>query len=174
MLPSNSDDIGDGIVVATRIFDPAELNLGVLTNAIQGGFVVLLGLGEHFRVDVVSVELGPCWAFFGERGHVGIDSAKKNEDQAKKLLTGIPIHAITCEYERDCMIRFDNKAFNLVLDTVRGSKGMNWKQVAEESGVSASTLSRIIMGKNPDVDSLTRLVHWCGIDFKHLIEGTVK
>lgn len=67
------------------------------------------------------------------------------------------------------MVQFDNKAFNLVLDTVRGSKKLNWKQVAEQSGVSASTLSRIIMGKNPDVDSLARLVDWCGIDFKHLI-----
>jgi transcriptional regulator with XRE-family HTH domain len=72
------------------------------------------------------------------------------------------------------MVKFDNKAFNLVLDTVRGSKGLNWKQVAEESGVSASTLSRIIMGKNPDVDSLVRLVHWCGVDFKHLVGGTGK
>ena len=69
------------------------------------------------------------------------------------------------------MVKFDNKAFNLVLDTVRGSKGMNWKQVAEESGVSASTLCRVMMGKNPDADSLTKLVHWSGVDFKHLIDA---
>ena len=69
------------------------------------------------------------------------------------------------------MVKFNNKSFNLALDTVRGAKGMNWRQVAEESGVSASTLSRVIMGKNPDADSLAKLVNWCGVDFKHLIDA---
>ena len=59
-------------------------------------------------------------------------------------------------------IGFNGKALNLALDTMRGAKSLNWKQVAEEAGVSASTLSRMTMGKNPDADSLARLVHWCG------------
>jgi predicted transcriptional regulator len=71
---------------------------------------------------------------------------------------------------KDHKVKFDKRAFALVLDTVRGSKEMNWQEVAEDAQVSASTLCRIMMGKNPDADSLARLVHWSGVDFKHLIE----
>jgi transcriptional regulator with XRE-family HTH domain len=66
-------------------------------------------------------------------------------------------------------VKFNNKGLALALDAVRGSKDMNWLQVAEEMGVSPSTISRILMGKNPDADSLAKIVNWCGIDFRHLI-----
>lgn len=66
-------------------------------------------------------------------------------------------------------VRFNNDAFVLALDAVRASKGMNWKQVAAEVHVSASTLSRLLMGKTCDVHSLAKLVHWCGVDFKRFI-----
>ncbi len=68
-------------------------------------------------------------------------------------------------------VQFSNKALSLALDAVRGAKGLNWQQVAEASDVSPSTICRIMAGKNPDVDSLAKLVNWCGIDFRHLVEG---
>ena len=40
---------------------------------------------------------------------------------------------------------------------------MNWKQVAAQSGVSASTLTRLAQGRRPDVDSLAALVTWSGL-----------
>lgn len=58
---------------------------------------------------------------------------------------------------------FRGSAFYQALDSARASKTMNWKQVAEESGVSASTLTRMAQGKRPDVDSLTALVRWAGL-----------
>jgi len=50
------------------------------------------------------------------------------------------------------------------LDAVRVARRLNWKQVAGESGVSASTLTRMAQGKRPDVDSLAALVAWSGVD----------
>ncbi|WP_192385109.1 helix-turn-helix domain-containing protein [Mesorhizobium silamurunense] len=53
--------------------------------------------------------------------------------------------------------------FHAALGRVRAAKRLNWKQVAEQSGVSASTLTRIAQGKRPDVDSLAALVSWSGL-----------
>lgn len=59
---------------------------------------------------------------------------------------------------------FDAEAFYAALNAVRASREKNWKQVAGESGVSASTLTRMAQGKRPDVDSLAALVAWSGLD----------
>ena len=59
---------------------------------------------------------------------------------------------------------FDSDAFYSALDAVRRARELNWKQVAAESGVSASTLTRMAQGKRPDVDGLAALVAWSGLD----------
>jgi len=59
---------------------------------------------------------------------------------------------------------FDSDGFYLALDGVRRAKGLNWKQVAAESGVSASTLTRMAQGKRPDVDGLAALAAWSGLN----------
>jgi transcriptional regulator with XRE-family HTH domain len=59
---------------------------------------------------------------------------------------------------------FDSDAFYSALDGVRRGRKLNWKQVAAESGVSASTLTRMAQGKRPDVDGLAALVAWSGLD----------
>lgn len=59
---------------------------------------------------------------------------------------------------------FDSDAFYAALDAVRRSRELNWKQVAAESGVSASTLTRMAQGARPDVDSLAALASWSGLD----------
>jgi transcriptional regulator with XRE-family HTH domain len=58
---------------------------------------------------------------------------------------------------------FDTSAFYDALDGTRVSRGMTWKQVAGESGVSASTLTRIAQGRRPDVDGLAALAAWSGL-----------
>lgn len=55
---------------------------------------------------------------------------------------------------------FDNEKFYAALDSERMLRGLTWKQVAEESGVSASTLTRMAQGKRPDVDGLAALLAW--------------
>ena len=59
---------------------------------------------------------------------------------------------------------FDASAFYESLDSTRVARTMNWRQVAAESGVSASTLTRMAQGKRPDVDSLAALSAWSGLE----------
>ncbi|MDB4614255.1 helix-turn-helix transcriptional regulator [bacterium] len=57
---------------------------------------------------------------------------------------------------------FDAEGFFGALDAHRVSRGMNWRQVATESGVSSSTLTRMAQGRRPDVDTLAALLAWSG------------
>lgn len=58
---------------------------------------------------------------------------------------------------------FDAEGFFEALDEVRSSQALTWKQVADESDVSASTLTRMAQGRRPDVDSLAALLRWSGL-----------
>ncbi len=58
---------------------------------------------------------------------------------------------------------FDSDGFYGALNSKRLSRKLTWKQVASESGVSASTLTRMAQGKRPDVDSLAALSSWSGL-----------
>lgn len=60
--------------------------------------------------------------------------------------------------------KFDLPAFYRALDGVRQSRNFRWKQVAAESGVPASTLTRMSQGKRPDVDTLAALSDWSGLN----------
>lgn len=57
---------------------------------------------------------------------------------------------------------FDIEAFYATLDTQREQKEMNWKDVAAETGVAASTLTRMAQGKSPDAKGLAALLAWSG------------
>ncbi|MEJ0034846.1 MAG: hypothetical protein WDO68_01950 [Gammaproteobacteria bacterium] len=59
---------------------------------------------------------------------------------------------------------FDIEAFHAALDSQRMATGMTWKDVAEESKVSASTLTRMAEGKKPDADGLAALLRWSGLN----------
>lgn len=60
-------------------------------------------------------------------------------------------------------VQFDVDALHAALDGERIARGLTWKDVSAECGVSASTLTRLSQGKRPDVDSLTALTHWIGV-----------
>lgn len=66
---------------------------------------------------------------------------------------------------------FQNEAFCAALDAHRLARMMTWKQVAEESGVSASTLTRMQQGKRPDVDGLAALLKWSGLKADDFLGG---
>jgi transcriptional regulator with XRE-family HTH domain len=59
--------------------------------------------------------------------------------------------------------QFDVSALHGALDSERLARNLTWKDVSAESGVSASTLTRLSQGKRPDVDSLAALTSWLGI-----------
>ena len=67
--------------------------------------------------------------------------------------------------------RFDGDAFYAALDGERQARQCTWKRVADESGVSASTLTRISQGRHPDVDSLAALSAWSGLDVDRFVKG---
>lgn len=66
---------------------------------------------------------------------------------------------------------FDAAAFYAALDGVREARKLNWKQVATESKVSASTLTRIAQGRRPDVDSLAKLLSWSGLKAEQFVRS---
>lgn len=61
------------------------------------------------------------------------------------------------------MATFDSEAFFDSLNAERLSRTMTWKEVAEEAGIAASTLTRMGDGKNPDVNGLAALLSWSGL-----------
>lgn len=66
---------------------------------------------------------------------------------------------------------FDNEAFYAALNAVRVSRQMTWKDVAGETGVNASTLTRMGQGSNPDVDGLAALLKWSNLRAEDFIPG---
>lgn len=66
---------------------------------------------------------------------------------------------------------FNVSSFYEALDSQRQSKQLTWKKVAKQSGVSASTLTRMAQGRRPDVDSLAALLQWSGLKAELFLQG---
>ena len=58
--------------------------------------------------------------------------------------------------------RFDVRALYAALDSQRRERGMSWRQVASEIGVSATTLTRTKQGGRLEVDGMLAMVRWLG------------
>ena len=67
--------------------------------------------------------------------------------------------------------RFDSEGFYAALNAARLSRQKTWKDVAQEAGVNASTLSRIGQGAKPDVDGLAALLAWSNLKAEMFIRG---
>ena len=65
--------------------------------------------------------------------------------------------------------KFDAGAFFSALESTKLARGLTWKQVADQSGVSASTLIRMAQGRRPDVDGLAALSSWAGLDIDDFV-----
>jgi transcriptional regulator with XRE-family HTH domain len=68
-------------------------------------------------------------------------------------------------------VKFDNDSFYAALDAHRAAKKITWRQVAAETGVSASTLTRMAQGRLPDVAGLARLCAWSGLNANDFIRS---
>ena len=69
---------------------------------------------------------------------------------------------------------FDTDAFYAALNAARLSRQMTWKDVAEATGVTASTFSRMSQGAKPDVNGLAALLKWSNINAEMFIPGAGK
>ena len=54
------------------------------------------------------------------------------------------------------------------------ARSKNWKQVAAETGVSASTLTRMAQGRRPDAASLAALSAWAGLNPSDFVDAPYK
>ena len=61
-------------------------------------------------------------------------------------------------------LSFDFEAFYKELSATVAVRGITWKIVSEQTGVSQSTLSRMSKGRQPDAASLTALSAWSGLN----------
>ena len=67
--------------------------------------------------------------------------------------------------------RFDVAALHAAMDSERRTRRLTWKDVAAQSGVSASTLTRLSQGRQPDVNSLAALTAWLGMSADHFMRA---
>jgi transcriptional regulator with XRE-family HTH domain len=65
---------------------------------------------------------------------------------------------------KEKVVQFDAPGFYQALDATRQARRLTWKDVAQASGVSASSLTRMAQGRRPDVDSLAALATWAVLD----------
>ncbi|MFF1810797.1 multiprotein-bridging factor 1 family protein [Streptomyces sp. NPDC058251] len=54
----------------------------------------------------------------------------------------------------------DVQALHAALDAAREERGLSWRQLAKELGVSASTISRMANGLKPDVTGFAAMTTW--------------
>ena len=59
---------------------------------------------------------------------------------------------------------FDSITFFKALEATTLARGVNWKEVSLQTGVGASTLSRMAQGRGPDAASLAILSAWAGLN----------
>lgn len=52
------------------------------------------------------------------------------------------------------------QTLHAALDAARTEKGLSWRQLAKELGVSASTISRMANGLKPDVSAFAAMTTW--------------
>lgn len=69
---------------------------------------------------------------------------------------------------------FDGDAFYRALEAIVVARSKNWKQVAAETGVSASTLARMAQGRKPDASSLAALSAWAGLNPSDFVQAPYK
>lgn len=69
---------------------------------------------------------------------------------------------------------FDGNAFYGALEATVAARAVPWKQVALETGVGASTLTRMAQGKKPDAASLAALAAWAGLNPTDFVNAPYK
>lgn len=69
---------------------------------------------------------------------------------------------------------FDGDAFYRALQATVSARSKTWKEVAAETGISASTLTRMAQGRRPDAASLAALSAWAGLNPSDFVHASYK
>ena len=68
----------------------------------------------------------------------------------------------------------DVAALHAALDSTRNTRGLSWRQLAKELGVSPSTISRMANGLRPDVTAFAAMTTWLNMPADDFIVGARK
>lgn len=69
-------------------------------------------------------------------------------------------------------VEIDVAALLGALDQARMARGLTWRRVAADCGVSPSLFSRLKAGNKPDADGFMALVTWLGLPAERLLVGS--
>lgn len=69
---------------------------------------------------------------------------------------------------------FDGDGFYRALEATVLTRDVPWKQVSIDTGVSASTLTRMAQGRKPDASSLAALAAWAGLNPADFVNASYK
>jgi transcriptional regulator with XRE-family HTH domain len=64
---------------------------------------------------------------------------------------------------------FDGEAFYRALEATVKARGVTWKQLAERTQVSPTTLARMATGRKPDAASVAALSAWAGLNLADFV-----
>jgi transcriptional regulator with XRE-family HTH domain len=70
--------------------------------------------------------------------------------------------------------KFDANALYVALDEHRRYRGITWQQVAEEMGISPSTIMFMFSEVRLDVDEILAMVRWLGRHVESFTRGRTK
>lgn len=65
--------------------------------------------------------------------------------------------------------RLDVRRLFDALAAVRAHQGLTWRDVADQTGLSPSTFTRLSDGKRPDADALCTLIAWLRIPLDRFV-----
>lgn len=66
---------------------------------------------------------------------------------------------------------FDAEAYYSALAQIVRAQRISWRQVARETGITPSTLTRMAQGRRPDAASLAVLSAWAGLNPADFVEN---
>ena len=61
---------------------------------------------------------------------------------------------------------FDFDGFFSAVDAERMAQNVSWRKISKDTGLSASSLTRLAQGKRLDIDGLIALSAWAGVDLE--------
>jgi transcriptional regulator with XRE-family HTH domain len=64
---------------------------------------------------------------------------------------------------------FDSEGFYRALAATVSARKLKWKEVSTETGVSATTLTRMAQGRKPDSASFAILATWAGLNIQDFV-----
>jgi Trp operon repressor len=71
------------------------------------------------------------------------------------------------------MKRFDSRALYQALEAQRLARGLSWREVSEQIGVSVATITRTHNGARMEVDGMLAMVTWLGVPVERFVRESL-